>query len=643
MWAYVGDVLALYDKVIADESYVRTAKRRPSLRRLVGLLGYVPRPAVAASVRLGLLADGKLTVSVPAGTAFRSSAFDGQPPQVFEIGAKAAIHPAFNKLSILPTRDTHLPATFSSLLLVASTAKVKRGQHALLQLGSDDVHADGHADRWDHRLRRPALRARRFRCAGGHQRRQAHLRGAAALRDTQQPAAAHVVHRRVSAALRVLGCRGRDAGWLVPPDPLSRSDRALDQNDYRAFKAWWVVDVDYIVTPSQDIDIGGGNHVTVPAVKRLYAARHRTRGQRSPGRDGDVDEQRRIRRDCVVRLRGSRTIVAAANTTLSATDPIVLSGLHIGPLGAPIRIGSCSSTTTRASGRSGAIDVAESTMTLTGSPTFSPPLAAPVVVHGNVVDATRGERVPFEVLGSGDASLVNQSFTLAKAPLTYLPSVDGNDTGVSSSLEIRVDGLLWTEVPTFFGQPSDAPVFTVRENNAGKAVVAFGDGVNGARRRPALETSLQLPLRSGEDVAAGEGSITQLAIGHRRTVRRQSGRCCGWRGCRSGKACVCSRRGRRCCSVAPSRSSTWRRRQRWCPAYARQRPAGNGMACDSARSSRSGTSVTRRSRQTISQRLRSLWIRRLHSTSAARRSTRAHSPSTSRPNLGDSPSTSQQP
>jgi hypothetical protein len=36
MWAYVCDVLAFYDEIIAHESYVRTARRRASLRKLVG-------------------------------------------------------------------------------------------------------------------------------------------------------------------------------------------------------------------------------------------------------------------------------------------------------------------------------------------------------------------------------------------------------------------------------------------------------------------------------------------------------------------------------------------------------------------------------------------------------------------------------
>ena len=54
-----------------------------------------------------------------------------------------------------------------------------------------------------------------------------------------------------------------------------------------------------------------------------------------------------------------------------------------------------------------------------GTPPFTPALRAPVTVFGNLVAATRGESVLDEIIGSGDASLAFQSFTLAKKPLTY--------------------------------------------------------------------------------------------------------------------------------------------------------------------------------------------------------------------------------
>jgi predicted phage baseplate assembly protein len=105
-----------------------------------------------------------------------------------------------------------------------------------------------------------------------------------------------------------------------------------------------------------------------------------------------------------------------------------------------------------------------------------------VQVYGNVVSASRGETVPAEVLGSGDASFPNQSFVLQKKPLTYLPSPSAqNEWGAVSTLDIYVDGLRWTEVASFFGVAPDAQIYVVRQRDDGTSAVTFGDGVNGAR------------------------------------------------------------------------------------------------------------------------------------------------------------------
>ena len=77
MWAYVCDSLSFYDEVLADEAYLGTAQLRPSLRRLVALIGYRPAPAVSATVSLAAFAEGRIPVKLPLGTAFRSGAFEG--------------------------------------------------------------------------------------------------------------------------------------------------------------------------------------------------------------------------------------------------------------------------------------------------------------------------------------------------------------------------------------------------------------------------------------------------------------------------------------------------------------------------------------------------------------------------------------
>ena len=68
-----------------------------------------------------------------------------------------------------------------------------------------------------------------------------------------------------------------------------------------------------------------------------------------------------------------------------------------------------------------------------------------VVIYGNVVMATHGETL-IEVMGSGDGSIPNQSFILKKPPLTYVPAPTAS--GAKSTLEVRVDDVLWSEVDT---------------------------------------------------------------------------------------------------------------------------------------------------------------------------------------------------
>ena len=71
MWAYVSDVLAFYDERIANESYLRPARLKPSLRRLVELLGFIPTTGVAGSVSLALIAEGRVQIVLPPITGFQ--------------------------------------------------------------------------------------------------------------------------------------------------------------------------------------------------------------------------------------------------------------------------------------------------------------------------------------------------------------------------------------------------------------------------------------------------------------------------------------------------------------------------------------------------------------------------------------------
>jgi predicted phage baseplate assembly protein len=146
-----------------------------------------------------------------------------------------------------------------------------------------------------------------------------------------------------------------------------------------------------------------------------------------------------------------------------------------------------------------------------GANEFAQALRTPVRVFGNLVRATRGESVVNVVLGSGNAALAFQKFALGKTPLTYLNDPAAPD-GRRSTLQIRVNGLLWREVPSFFGVGSDEEVYIVRRNpETGQTVITFGDGQTGARP-PTGVNNIVANYRFGAGAAAPPAnSITQLA------------------------------------------------------------------------------------------------------------------------------------
>lgn len=110
------------------------------------------------------------------------------------------------------------------------------------------------------------------------------------------------------------------------------------------------------------------------------------------------------------------------------------------------------------------------------------PLRLPLRAYPHLLPISRGQTVAKEILGSGDPILVGQEFVLKRSPLTYLADTGpGSIDGRRSTLQIRVDGIEWHEVPSFYGVAPGARVFVTREDEEQKTHVRFGDGEHGAR------------------------------------------------------------------------------------------------------------------------------------------------------------------
>lgn len=130
-----------------------------------------------------------------------------------------------------------------------------------------------------------------------------------------------------------------------------------------------------------------------------------------------------------------------------------------------------------------------------------------VRILGNVAPATHGE-TKSEVLGSGDASQPFQKFTLKQTPLTHVPAANAN--GAESTLEVRVNDILWREVPSLWeARPKDR-CYVTRRAEDGRTTVEFGDGLTGARPPTGVE-NIRAKYRVGLGLA-GVLKADQLSL-----------------------------------------------------------------------------------------------------------------------------------
>ncbi|HMG73703.1 MAG TPA: hypothetical protein VK582_09390 [Pyrinomonadaceae bacterium] len=526
MWSYVCDSISFYDEVIANESYLRTAQQRASLRKMVGLLGYIPRPAIAATVDLAILAEGRQPISVPAGTAFRSGAFPGSAPQVFELDANSTVHPFLNKWQVIPNRPATIDGgknlatvTLSSVLLAPATVHLKTGQILVFEiLGSptamqarvvksitDYLASDGATYKkvdWDGPIT----------VAGSTPLSQIELTVPTQIASLWAGTTSEYPIVNWGTGFLLLDALYRQLK--------SGSSIVIEKGGvFQWFKAFAVVDSRISLPPTGDTTIKTGSVTSTVTPPTIYvpitiveldafvnAAGHKLTSAPDFALTGFTD--------FIINygFTSAGTVVAPAFPTLSPGDTLNLA--------APFEMPQDGKSPNRflledknnlGDEITGGIDFTTGRLTLDQTSKISQPLTIPVDVFGNVVKASRGETVLAEILGSGDASAANQTFKLKKNPVTYTPSATaGNETGVASTLKVYVGGVRWAEVPTFYGAAPDAQVYIVRQNDDEESSITFGDGIRGSRLMTGSNNVLAM-YRFGAGIASPPaGSIHQL-------------------------------------------------------------------------------------------------------------------------------------
>ncbi|HEY5751988.1 MAG TPA: hypothetical protein VIT21_02465 [Chthoniobacterales bacterium] len=493
MWAYVLDVLAFYEERIANEGYLPTAVRPASLQELIALIGYIPRPAIGAEVTLALLADtGKGLISVPTGTGFRSGAFDGEKPQIFEADEDCTIDPALNEWTLAPIRN---PVFNGQFTMPPSDARLARDDLVLFTWGTSGAAAA------------------HVRNATPRQRLDGNTYVDLDLDPTPSIGAGVVLSD--IAVLKPTARSGvsqvTNAGASIDLDSLQSGLHVGDRV---------IIQRGDVLLPFQVADLGLGTLLLGPppaSPRAVHPFLNVTKLTITPALPSDWTSP-------VSSLTVHFAMVRAGSLTASAiarlgVDDLLPSAAFEAPVEPPTLQPSGSVLLAGADGSGANLTASVSISSDAGTGSLTPQLDAepfatdlrtPVTAFGNLIHATRGETVPNEVLGSGNAAVPFQAFKLKKTPLTYLND-ESAPNGRRSTLAVRVNGILWSEVGSFFGAGPQDEVYIVRQNEAGESVITFGDGQTGARL-PSGVKNVTATYRHGAGAAKPPANlITQMS------------------------------------------------------------------------------------------------------------------------------------
>jgi hypothetical protein len=544
-WAAVLDVLSFYQERIANECYLRTATERRSILELARAIGYELRPGVTASTHLAFTLDdapqAPLEATIPAGAKVQSVPGPDEKPQTFETVEELYARAEWNALRPR-LRELKLPGFGGTQVTLRGTGTNLKPGDALLLVGTE---REGKAtlENWDFRRVKSV---------------EPKFTGNADTDYTvvtwERPLGQLHPYGPVAARPRVFALRQRAAlfganapDWQAMPDEVrDRYDTDLEVGFFRrrslAERDDWpgltiqeisgtsdpVVFLDAIYPK---IQAGGWLVLSQPEYAELYQIESVTEDSRSQftltaktsrlvlkGEKLFEQFNARVREtvafgesDELFISEQPRTDAVAGQTIELETGAAAFAkGRKVIVSGQPVIAGVKQAGTTCELAE---IDAANPGAGGRTTLVLKAPLARrydrdSVRILGNVAPATHGESQS-EVLGSSDARQPFQKFALQQAPLTYVSAA--NAGGAATTLEVRVNDVAWTELPSLQGAGPHDRGYVVRRADDGKVTVEFGDGLTGAAPPTGLE-NLRAAYRVGLGLAGNlkPGQLSQL-------------------------------------------------------------------------------------------------------------------------------------
>ncbi len=488
-WATIADVLTFYQERIANESWLRTATERRSVRELARLIDYALRPGVAAGTALAFTIEtapgAPEETLVPTGTKVMSVPGPGEVPQTYETTADLTARGAWNLFRPRDSRPGEIVGGDVTATIAGAAIGLEAGDRVLF-LGAGRRASASSAD-WQVRTLTDVIVDRGLG--------RTILAWADPLPSLGAPVTAHPLTRRA-------GLFGNNA-----PDP-----RTLASDTRTAYAGQFVLTPGgALVDWSFPLD-SPHVYLDAPLAPALAGTRVLLENEDDASRLYDVTAARTLSRSAYTlslrttrltltpttdldlyhgsHLRGSTAFLAGAALPLAELprtepveqDAVVLDGVVDLPAGRLVLFQGTDAVTGESAGESAVVQQVEpwgdgSRIHLTADLKHAY-LPETLTISGNVAPATHGETVR-ETIGGGDASRPFQRMRLKQAPLTYVPA--RTTSGAASTLEVRVNGLLWKQVRSLFDAGPHDRVYTARQLDDGSTVLEFGDGVSGAR------------------------------------------------------------------------------------------------------------------------------------------------------------------
>ncbi len=555
-WAYLADILTFYNERAATQAYLRTADLPESVNRLVRLLGYRPRPGIGAKGVLAALASSPLPFTLRAGFAVQSKPGPGKQPQVFELDtdtrigitptSQASLATSSGMVGVRPASDSRqrpIKAGTNTIVLKGAPPAVKKDDMVLILSKNQSNPAFATAtvaaitpgnDPSIGAITTIKLNPNsKIDALADFPDLQLYTGGQSA-QVWQYPAADGKVIRNV-----VESNFGRldqiilfDGGSKVGAIDIASLVRGLKSNDpivirpsvmgsqldFQLFviksttEAVWYANPDKYNPPNPP---GTEVDPSVPNPDTHIAA--------IPIPHTSLTLTEKLPDDLTADRQADRANFFVWHSWTKAGDLVVLPPSTVDdtivPPGGSVVLEPSSDAAfpdvpaqtkvlvedSVGNGASGMINSDGKLVLDFPVPLLIPPLRA----YFNLLPVSRGKTVAREVLGSGNAAIPGQDFVLQNSPVTYLQREDSRSgDNYSSTVRIWVNDVEWTEVRSFFGQPSGAQVFITHEDDQGKTHVILGDGEFGARLPTGVNNIVTSYRYGGGADIPGPGTLT---------------------------------------------------------------------------------------------------------------------------------------